>query len=185
MNQSLALTGFLLSFLAGLIGGAFLTPVYTVQRQEQSMNMDLGVTDSQLDKRYLNGMIAHHRTALDLAEQARQHSQREPVKKLAEEIIAADTKGIAELEAWKKEWYQDIQPVTNYPKIDLGGGDETFDLRFLNALITHHGEAITLNTNIQQKSSRQEIHTLARAVVNTLRAGQETLEQWRKEWYGF
>ncbi len=182
MNRSLAISLILLALIAGFMGGYSFNPGYREMRAEQNM-MELGVADRTLDKRYINGMIAHHLSAIDMAKQALEQSDREEVRTLSQAIITADEKGIAELMEWKKAWYNDSTKVTRFTQINLGTRDENFDLRFMNALIAHHVEAIKVNNEVQTKSSRNEVLTLASNVVSGLSASKEQLEAWRKEWY--
>lgn len=184
MNRSLAISLMFVALVTGFFVGYAATPEYTQMRSDQTAMMELGPADRQLEKRYLTGMISHHLTAIDLSRQVLEHSEREELRSLAQNIITADEKGIRELMDWKQAWYQDNTEVTRFTRTNLGTADESFDLRFLNALIAHHDEAIALNKEIQTKSSRNEVLTLASNVVTGLSESKLQLESWRKEWYG-
>jgi uncharacterized protein (DUF305 family) len=97
----------LIGGVAGLGIGYVLTPGYSMTDKTR---MDLGRPDRTLDLRYLNAMIAHHRGAMLLAEQAKK-SGREEIRTLAEDILASEPKLIDELYAWKREWYGDRRSV--------------------------------------------------------------------------
>lgn len=67
--------------------------------------------------------------------------------------------------------------------MDLGVPDRTLDLRYLNAMISHHRAAILLAKQAQQ-SNREEIRSLALDI----QAGEPTLIEelygWKRQWYG-
>lgn len=173
-----------LAIVAGIVGtgfGYFLTPSYQGTMYEKSMG--LGTADRWLDQRYLEKMISHHLVAINLAEQAGEKSGRAEIRALAEEIKTNEPKLIAELYEWKKAWYKDESKVREEGLINLGDAGETFDLRFLNALIAHHEAGIEMTNEVREKSSRVEILNNADAVENFLKTTKEQLSSWRTEWY--
>jgi uncharacterized protein (DUF305 family) len=98
-------------------------------------------------------------------------------------MLASEPKAIAELYQWKKEWYRDNRKVSDEAVPNLGEYDENFDLRFLNALIAHHEEGVTMAKEIRLKSSRADILNNADAVIKFLTVGLNTLNKWRTDWY--
>lgn len=185
MSSSISLP-FAVAFiiLSGVLGvgiGYSLTPEYRLSMYEKN-TMDLGRADRTLDLRYVNAMIAHHRGAMLVAEQAKK-SERSEVKNLAEAILKDEPAAIAELYAWKKAWYGDERKVADPTVPKLGAYDKTFDLRFLNAVIAHHENGIGMTEDVRLKSSRSEVLDNADAVEAFLRGGIETLSGWRSAWY--
>ncbi len=173
-----------LMIITGILGagiGYSLTPDYRLSMYEKNA-MDLGRADRTLDLRYVNAMIAHHRGAMLVAEQAKK-SERPEVRNLAEAILKNEPKAIAELYAWKKDWYQDERKVADPVVPKLGNYDKTFDLRFLNAVIAHHENGIVMTRDVRLKSSRSEVLDNADAVEAFLKGGIEMLKGWRGNWY--
>lgn len=174
-----------LMIITGILGagiGYSLTPEYRLSMYEKN-TMSLGRADRTLDLRYVNAMIAHHRGAMLVAEQARK-SERVEVQNLAEAILKDEPKAIAELYAWKKDWYQDEREVRDPIVPKLGAYDKTFDLRFLNAVIAHHENGILMTKDVRLKSSRAEVLDNADAVEAFLTNGIVMLSGWRSAWYG-
>lgn len=167
--------------ISGIAVGYYLTPEYSLSMYEKNA-MDLGPADKWVDLRYVNEMIAHHRGAMLVAEQATV-SQRPEVANLAKAILADEPAAIAELYAWKKEWFNDTRPVQDPVVPKLGTYDETFDLRFLNTVIAHHQNGIMMTKDIRVKSSRAEVLNNADAVEKFLSGGVDMLSDWRKAWY--
>lgn len=168
------------ALIFGIAVGYYLTPQYTQNMLVKNMN--LGQADNLLDLRYINAMIAHHRGAILLAQQA-EKSQRQEIVSLAKEIQVNEPKLISELYSWKKQWYGDVRPVADPIVVKLGNYDDKFDLRFLNALIAHHDAGILMTQEVRQKSSRTEIINNADAVETFLKTTAVGLKQWRQDWY--
>lgn len=184
MKVSLYLTAGLM-IVSGVLGmgfGYYLTPEYQFSMYERN-EMDLGQADNTFDLRYINAMIAHHREAMLLGEQLLQHTQRPEMEALAQSILADEPKAIDELYAWKEKWYGDTKKVRDPLVANLGSADETFDLRFLNAIIAHHEEGIRMTKETRQKSTRGEILNNADAIEAFLTNGIEVLKELRAHWY--
>lgn len=178
----LALSLASIAFIAGLSFGYYLTPEYRLTMYDKN-NMDLGPADRSFDRRYLNAMISHHRGAMILAEQAQTLTDRQEITALTQAILSEEPKAIDELYAWKNEWYQDKRSVRD-PQVDnLGTKDNNSDLRFLNALISHHQAGIIMAQEAKQKSQRSTVLDNADAVIDFLTNSKEQLESWRQEWY--
>ncbi|PZV01668.1 MAG: DUF305 domain-containing protein [Leptolyngbya sp.] len=167
-------------------------------------DMDLGPADANYDLRFIDGMIPHHEGAVIMAEAALENSQRPEIRQLAEDIIAAQQVEIAQMEDWRAEWYPDApaEPMMYHAEmqhdmamseemisamrmdVDLGGADEEFDLRFINAMIPHHEGAVAMAEDLKGKSQRPELLTLADEIITSQQAEIDQMEQWRQDWYG-
>ena len=64
--------------------------------------------------------------------------------------------------------------------VQLGMSDE----EYLDQMIKHHEEAITMSQKILLPTARKEIHDLATGIINAQTQEIATMKQWRKEWYG-
>ncbi|QYO68438.1 DUF305 domain-containing protein [Leptolyngbya sp. 7M] len=67
--------------------------------------------------------------------------------------------------------------------MDLGPKDETFDLRFIDAMIPHHEGAVNMAQEALQKSKRPEIQELAKTIIAAQDQEINQMRQWRKAWY--
>lgn len=177
----LAISLMIVTGVLGVVGGYALTSEYSLSMYDKN-SMDLGQSDKWLDLRYINAMIAHHRGAILVAEQA-EKSQRSEIQSLAKEIIKNEPVLIEELYGWKKSWYGDSKKVKDPVVANLGNYDDTFDLRFLNTVIAHHLNGVTMTKDVRTKSNRSEILNNADAVEKFLTESGEMLKEWRKNWY--
>ncbi len=179
---SLTLSLMTVTAVLGFGAGYALTPEYRLAMYDP-VSMDLGKADRWVDLRYLNAMIGHHRAAMLLAEQALD-SKRQEIRDLASQILADEPAAIDELYRFKESWYDDTRRVRDPRTARLGEYDDTFDLRFLNALIAHHEEGLYMTRDIITKSSRAEVLDNAQKVDRFLENTRTALEEWRETWYG-
>lgn len=71
-----------------------------------SMNAELkGKTGDVFDQAFLAEMIVHHQGAVEMAKLALVNAKHQEIKDLAEAIIVAQNKEIAEMKEWQKKWY--------------------------------------------------------------------------------
>jgi uncharacterized protein (DUF305 family) len=168
-----------------------------------SMMMDLGPADANFDLRFIDAMTPHHQGAVEMAKEAQQKSKRPEIKKLAADIIKSQDQEIGEMKQWRQAWYPKASntPMAYDSKMgqmmpmsadqmkgmmmgmDLGAGDDQFDLRFINAMIPHHEGAITMAQNALNKSKRPEIKKLAQEIIASQQKEIAQMKQWRKAWY--
>ncbi len=168
-----------------------------------NMAMDLGPADANFDLRFIDGMTPHHQGAIAMAKEAQQKSQRPEIKKLADEIISAQTKEIAELQTWRKQWYPTVSSMrmaydTKMGRMmemnadqmkgmmmtqDLGAKDAEFDLRFINAMIPHHQGAVIMAQEAFTKSTRPEIKQLSKDIISSQQAEIKQMQEWKQAWY--
>ena len=178
----LSLSLAIVTLILGIGIGYTLTPQYTLA--SETMTNTFGRADRFVDLRYINKMIAHHRETLLMAEQVKDMTQREEIRNLAHSIINTEPKAIDELYEWKRAWYRDSSKVEDPMVTKFGSYDETFDLRYLNAMISHHLDGIDMAKDIITKSSRTEILRNADPIRTSLVSTIAALRDWRSQWYG-
>lgn len=184
-HVSIYLTGslILVALIVGIAAGYYITPEYKNEMDRETSLMDLGEADKFVDLRYINKMIAHHTSAILLAEQAQKNTTRAEIHSLASEIQVNEPKLIEELYTFKKNLFGDTRVVAEPKVLNLGERNKNADLRFLNALIAHHEAGIKMTQEIKNKSSRNEILDNADSVENFLTTTLPTLQNWRRDWY--
>lgn len=67
--------------------------------------------------------------------------------------------------------------------MDLGPADESFDLRFIDAMMLHHQGAIIMAEEALEKSSRPEMKELAERIINAQQQEIAQMQSWRQAWY--
>jgi uncharacterized protein (DUF305 family) len=167
------------------------------------MSMDLGPADADYDLRFIDGMLMHHQGAVNMAQEALSKSQRPEIKKLAQDIIAAQNREISQMKEWRTAWYPkaDSTPMAYHSQMghmmamtdeqkqgmmmsmDLGTADAEFDLRFINAMVPHHDGALVMAQDALSKSQRPEVKKLAQDILTSQQGEIEQMNQWRKDWF--
>lgn len=80
------------------------------QKMKTGMSMDDmakmldGKTGDEFDKAFISMMIDHHQGAIEMAELAAANAGHPEIKKLSEDIIAAQTTEIAQMKMWQQAW---------------------------------------------------------------------------------
>jgi uncharacterized protein (DUF305 family) len=79
--------------------------------QEQMRSMGMMMDPQQLakrepfDKAFIDTMIPHHQSAIEMAELAYRESDNPRIKELARDIIVAQKQEIEQMKQWRMEWY--------------------------------------------------------------------------------
>jgi uncharacterized protein (DUF305 family) len=152
-------------------------------------NMPTGDANAPYDAQFIDSMIMHHQGAIDMANQALKEATKPELKTLAENIVTAQQGEIKQMQEWRKAWYPSLAP-TEGMGMDMGemqissDTSKLFDLRFIEAMISHHQGAITMAKDAQQKAEHAEIKTLAQNIISAQEAEITQMQQWQKEWSG-
>ena len=78
------------------------------QMESMGMMMDPGDLADQnpFDKAFIDSMIPHHASAIEMAEVAREETDNPRVEKLATNIVEAQKREISHMKQWRERWYQ-------------------------------------------------------------------------------
>ncbi len=69
------------------------------------MNKELATkTGSDFDKTFIEMMIQHHQGAIEMAKLSETRADRQEIKTLSQNIIAAQEKEIADMKQWQMDW---------------------------------------------------------------------------------
>jgi uncharacterized protein (DUF305 family) len=163
---------------------------------DTGMDMDMGTDmsmdgESGLDERsFLEQMVPHHDSAVAMANMALEKSQRPEIRRVAQEIVSAQEREIAQMRAWHREWFgEELTPSETGPhaamdmaELETATGD-AFDAAFLEAMIPHHASAITMAEQVLQGSPRDAVRTVADDIISAQAAEIGQMQEWRDEWF--
>ena len=152
-------------------------------------NMDHSTPMTLTDVEFIDGMIIHHEGAIVMATEALTMAEVPEVRELAERIVAAQGPEVAELTAWRNEWYPDAPPTPEdfMAGMDMGTmtvppGAGSYDVRFLGSMISHHRGAIAMAEAIKETTDKPELIAFADRVIADQTAEIELMESWLAAW---
>ena len=84
-------------------------PMHMGQKQMKGMGMmmDPGrlANRKPFDKAFIDAMIPHHQSAIEMSRAASEKSGSPEIQTLADDIISAQTREIEQMKSWRDEWY--------------------------------------------------------------------------------
>ena len=147
------------------------------------------------DLQFLDTMIAHHQDAVDMAGPVTTKARHAEIKTLATNIISSQEKEIAQMKAWRDQWFAGAAPAMNMEMMGmndsmkgmdmkslgtLSGND--FDLAFIKQMVPHHEGAVVMAKEALKKTTKPEIKTLANDIIKTQQAEIKQMKEWRTAW---
>ena len=156
-----------------------------------SMDGDGSSAGNTDDAAFVSGMIPHHEGAIEMAQIALDRGEHPEIKKLANEIIAAQEKEIATMTPIK----EDLE--AEHGEHMAGGGHggmemdpeelrtaKPFDREFIDMMIPHHEDAVVMAKEELEKGENDELRKLAEEIISAQNREIEQMRTWREEWYG-
>ena len=155
----------------------------------QKMVENLGPADKDYEDRFIDMMIPHHQSAIIMAKDALKKTSHPELKKLAQNIIAAQEKEISLMKELRKKWYghsADDESSSSDQKIGekLGPAGKDYEDNFIDMMIPHHQTAILMAKDALKKTSHPELKKLAQNIITDQEAEISVMEVLRKKWYG-
>lgn len=132
-----------------------------------------------------------------MAKAAQSNAKHSELKTMADNIVTAQEKEIADMLAWQKDWgypstsAEDMQDHSAMGMMDSMSGMMTelegktgddFDKAFLEQMILHHQGAIDMAAPGKDNASRQEVKDLSSAIVNDQMKEIAQMRTWQNEW---
>lgn len=149
------------------------------------------------DRSFLANMIAHHQGAVDMAKLAQANAKHAELKSMADDIVSAQEKEIADMSAYQSAWGYPSTSAENMQDHsamgmmdDMAGmtaelegktGDE-FDKAFIEQMIIHHQSAIDMASPAQTNALHQEVKDLAQGIVSAQTGEIKQMKQWQADW---
>jgi len=160
-----------------------------------SMKSSANAAAAPYDLQFLDTMIAHHQGAVDMAAPCAAKAQHAEIKTLCANIISSQQKEIAEMRSWRDKWFAGAAPAINMEmagmqdsmkgmdmkKLGTLSGNE-FDLEFIKQMTPHHEGAVIMGKEALQRSTKDEIKTLANAIIKAQEAEIKQMKEWQTAW---
>lgn len=124
----------------------------------------------EFDIAFLSQMITHHEAAVQMAKDALKGATKPETKEEAQKVVDAQTKEIAQMTAWLKDWYSTAPDTAQQAlvKEDMKAMMEmpaSSDRMFFEMMVPHHQGAIDMSKLVPERSERAEVKKLAQQII--------------------
>ncbi len=163
-----------------------------------AMKSSPDAANAPYDLQFIDTMTHHHEGAVQMAEMVLKKSQNEELKQFAQKIIDDQQKEIAQMKNWREKWFAGKLPAVNMEMPGMSGsakmmsGEEMkkmetamgrdFDLHFIEMMIPHHEDAVTMSKDALAKAEHTEIKTLANQIIKEQEAEIKKMWGWKTAW---
>lgn len=145
---------------------------------------------ARFEIKFLQDMIDHHVMAVETAELCVARAVHEELRQLCEEIIAAQSAEIEQMQRWLRQWYG----ISYQPQMKPGDQREVerlaslsgaeFEIAFMEMMIKHHEKAIKEARRCLAKAAHPELREMCEDIIATQSAEIAQMEAWLCQWYG-
>lgn len=171
-------------------------PLPGMDQMQQQMDQDTaklqGLQGKDFEIAFLEMMIAHHESAIMMAQLVPTRATHPELKTLAQNIIASQQQEITQMRGWLNSWYG----IANPPTMPMAGmaqmmaamqqltGAE-FEQAFMMMMPMHHMGASSMAALAPGRATHPELLQLAQNIVSSQGREIEQMRGWAMGWYGF
>ena len=159
------------------------------------MNASLeALKGAEFEQSFLQQMIQHHRSAVEMAKMVADHTQRAELRQFAEKIISAQTQEIGQMTKWLADWYKASPKEVANEKADKemkphmsmlqAKKDADFDKAFLEMMPKHHHMAVEMAEQAEKKATHPELKELAAKIAKDQQNEIRQMKSWATSWFG-
>ena len=149
---------------------------------------------AEFEQSFLQQMIQHHRSGIEMAKLASDHTSRAELRQFAEKMISKQQAEIDKMTGWLKSWYNaSPKEVANeaadkdmkmHMSMLSGKKDSDFDKVFLEMMPKHHHAAVEMAEQAENKATHPELKELAATMAKDQQAEIKQLKDWAQSWFG-
>ena len=153
-----------------------------------------GLTGKEFEVSFMQDMVAHHQSAIDMAKLVPTNTKRAELIKLGQDIVSAQTKEISDMTGWLTSWHK-VKPLADGMSAPgmmqmMGDMDKLktardgdFDKQFLKMMIEHHQQAVNMANLIPAKTQRAELLKLGQDIIKAQTGEIAQMQGWQKAWF--
>jgi uncharacterized protein (DUF305 family) len=149
---------------------------------------------AEFETSFLQQMIQHHRSGVEMAKLVADHTQRAELRQLAEKIISAQNQEIGQMTKWLTDWYKTSPKEVANEKADKemkphmsmleAKKDADFDKAFLEMMPRHHHMAVEMAEQAEEKSTHPELKAFAAKIAKDQQSEIKQMKSWATSWFG-
>ena len=148
------------------------------------------LSGAEFEQTFLQQMIQHHRSAIEMAKLATRQSERQEVKQFAAKMTQMQHEEVEKMTGWLKEWYHDrpkdpanaasqTKMKADMAKLQNKRGQD-FDKSFVDVMARHHDAAMEMAEQVKDKGTHSKLKQFADKMAGEQK--QEIKEM--KSWFG-
>ena len=153
-----------------------------------------GLSGKEFETVFMQDMIAHHQSAVEMAGLIPTHTKRPELLTLGQSIVSSQNKETGDMTGWLASWYtaKPLADGMNAPGMMAMMGDmdklknakdADFDRLFLQMMIPHHQGAVSMSNLLPAKTQRPELLKLGQDIIKAQTAEITQMQGWQKAWF--
>src|SRR6266581_5388474 len=149
---------------------------------------------AEFEQSFLQQMIQHHRSGIEMAKLASDHTKRSELREFATKMIATQQQEIEQMTKWLNEWFKaSPKEIANeaaekemkmHTSMLSEKHDADFDKAFLEMMPKHHHAAVEMAEQAEKKATHPELKELAATMAKDQQAEIKQLKDWAQSWFG-
>src|SRR5213596_3092291 len=185
----------ILPFIAVTLGSVTSVFAHNPGGKPDPMNASLEpLKGAEFEQSFLQQMIQHHRSGIEMAKLASDHTKRPELREFAEKMIAAQQQEIEQMTKWLNEWFKaSPKEVANeaadkemkmHTSMLSEKHDADFDKAFLEMMPKHHHMAVEMAEQAEKKATHPELKELAAKIAKDQQQEIKQMKTWAQAWFG-
>ena len=146
-------------------------------------------SEAHFEVRFMTEMIDHHAMAVEMGMICTEKAVHLELKQLCEEMIAAQSAEIEQMQTWLQDWYGVQHEPTMDPRgerqleklASLNGAD--FEIEFMRMMIRHHAIAVVRAANCVRRAEHEELIAMCHNMMEAQLEEIHTMQTWLCQWY--
>ncbi len=159
---------------------------------DTSSSSAVTATGADFDRAFIDAMVPHHESAIEMAQIAKEAGLRQPeLVEVADDILETQQQEIDQMKAWREEWFgsgtidpngaerlglSDSEMGMSHDADALQNSGDV-DTEFAQMMVTHHQGAIEMAKLADDRAEREEIKELAGEIIEAQEREIEVLEE--------
>jgi uncharacterized protein (DUF305 family) len=192
MKQHRAAASWIAVLVLGLATAVF---AHDPKGKPDPMNASLeALKGEKFEQSFLEQMIQHHRSALEMAKLVSDHTKRPELQEFATKMTAMQQQEIDRMSGWLKSWYNaSAKEVANEAAdkemkmhISMLSGKQgaDFDKAFLEMMPKHHHMAVEMAEQAEKKATHPELKEFAAKIAKDQQQEIKQMKSWATSWFG-
>ena len=149
---------------------------------------------AEFEQSFLQQMIQHHRSGIDMAKLAGDHTQRPELRQFAEKMISSQQQEIEKMSGWLTSWYNaSPKEIANeaankemkmHISMFSGNRDADFDKTFLEMMPKHYHAGVEMAEQAEMKATHPELKEFAARLAKDQEQEMKQMKEWAQAWFG-